>query len=113
VVVSRFVRYLEEFVAPAIRADAGFAGVGVVRFTGDTSEARRAQVLHDFASDPTQRVLLLGLQAGGVGLNLVSASLIILCDQATYHIPPHPFPPSLCGLMLDVCMLCMMSVCCV
>jgi hypothetical protein len=76
----------------------------IARFDGSLSQNQRATVLHDFNQDPNTRVLLITLKyisllfmfsissiiqsyvlyyydrAGGVGLNLTAASVVILID---------------------------------
>lgn len=55
-------------------------GVKFLRLDGSLSQQARSKVLSAFASDPSVRVLLLSLKAGGVGLNLTMASTVFLCD---------------------------------
>lgn len=50
------------------------------RLDGSMSQEKRSRTLDAFSSDPSVRVLLLSLRAGGVGLNLVSAQTIYLLD---------------------------------
>ncbi|TMW67746.1 hypothetical protein Poli38472_007418 [Pythium oligandrum] len=49
-------------------------------FHGGMTQETRERVLHKFASDPETDVLVISLKAGGVGLNLTSASVVILLD---------------------------------
>jgi SNF2 family DNA or RNA helicase len=44
------------------------------------SQSQRAKSVGTFNSDPKVRILLASLKAGGVGLNLVAASNVILVD---------------------------------
>jgi SNF2 family DNA or RNA helicase len=55
-------------------------GWGYVRLDGGTSHAQRREVLQEFASNPRVRVMVLSLRAGGVGLNLTAANMVILLD---------------------------------
>lgn len=59
--------------------------IKTLRIDGSVSQAKRASILQSFANDEellpgTANVLLVSLKAGGVGLNLVSASLAVLLD---------------------------------
>ena len=49
--------------------------------TGGQDAQTRAHVLQAFADDPERRVLVLSLKAGGVGLNLTSASVVFHFDR--------------------------------
>ena len=48
--------------------------------SGDVPPARRQEVVDDFTAAPGHAVLLAQIQAGGVGLNLQAASVVILCE---------------------------------
>ena len=48
--------------------------------TGDLAPARRQQVVDDFTAHPGPAVLVSQIQAGGVGLNIQAASVVILCE---------------------------------
>jgi SNF2 family DNA or RNA helicase len=50
------------------------------RLDGSMAQPARAKALERFASEPSVRVLLLSLRAGGVGLNLVAAQTVYLLD---------------------------------
>ena len=50
-------------------------------FTGDTSLARRSDIVHRFREDEQNKVLVLSLKAGGQGLNLQSASYVFHFDR--------------------------------
>lgn len=52
-----------------------------LEFTGSLSPARRAQVVQQFMSDASYKILLLSLRAGGVGLNLQAASYVFHLDR--------------------------------
>jgi SNF2 family DNA or RNA helicase len=47
---------------------------------GGTPAARRQEIVDAFTADPGHAVLLAQIQAGGVGLNLQAASVVILCE---------------------------------
>ena len=44
------------------------------------SQKAREAVLHQFKTDPSMTLLLISLKAGGVGLNLTSASCVFFLD---------------------------------
>lgn len=50
-------------------------------FHGGLSEAQRDSALREFESEAGPRALLISLKAGGVGLNLNSASLVVMFDR--------------------------------
>ncbi|RPA95244.1 hypothetical protein L873DRAFT_1837266 [Choiromyces venosus 120613-1] len=50
------------------------------RFDGSMSQAKRAEVVQAFKADKSIHVFLLSLRAGGVGLNLTSASQVFMMD---------------------------------
>jgi SNF2 family DNA or RNA helicase len=49
-------------------------------YHGGLTTAERTEVINSFKSDPTARVLLINLRAGGTGLNLVEANHVILME---------------------------------
>ena len=55
-------------------------GIAYERFDGSLSQPQREKVLSRFKDDPSVRVLLVSLRAGGVGLNLVAAQSVYLMD---------------------------------
>jgi superfamily II DNA or RNA helicase len=55
------------------------AGLGYVKLTGDVPSARRGDLIQRFFDDPACRVFL-STDAGGVGLNLQAANLVINLD---------------------------------
>ena len=70
--------------AEAIKLAAGRlreAGVGHAVFIGDTPEAERSEVIHRFQADPDVRIFLATMQAGGSGLTLTAASLVVFLDK--------------------------------
>ncbi|MQY02545.1 DEAD/DEAH box helicase [Actinomadura macrotermitis] len=48
--------------------------------SGDVPAEKRQRTVDDFAAEPGHAVLLGQIQAGGVGLNLQAASVVILCE---------------------------------
>ena len=53
---------------------------GAPRITGDTSGAQRQQIIDEFSSSPTARVLVSQIEAGGLGINLQAAQVVILME---------------------------------
>ena len=43
-------------------------------------QPRRDDAIHRFRTDPEVQVFLMSLKAGGIGLNLTEASLVVLLD---------------------------------
>ena len=70
---SQFVRCLR-----LLRADLERRGVPCHVLTGQT--VKRAEVVDAFGADPRACVFLVSLRAGGTGLNLTSASYVVLFD---------------------------------
>lgn len=56
-------------------------GFTFLRLDGSLTQRDREQVLRRFANDASARIMLISLKAGGVGLNLVSASVVFLVDS--------------------------------
>lgn len=56
----------------------GFAAFGPL--TGATPPADRQRLVDDFSAAPDHAVLVSQIQAGGVGLNMQAASVVILCE---------------------------------
>lgn len=54
--------------------------VKAVKLCGSLSLSQRQSVLYAFQSDPTVKVILISLKAGGEGLNLQNANHVILID---------------------------------
>ncbi|KAF0687975.1 Aste57867_20356 [Aphanomyces stellatus] len=55
-------------------------GYSHARFDGSLKQEDRERVLNRFNADPAVRVLVISLKAGGVGLNLTAASVVIMMD---------------------------------
>lgn len=54
--------------------------VAPVMISGSISPAQRQDIIDDFSKDPNQTVLLSQIDAGGVGLNIQAANIVILCE---------------------------------
>ncbi len=48
--------------------------------TGDTSGAQRQQIIDEFSTNPNARVLVSQIEAGGLGINLQSAQVVVLME---------------------------------
>jgi SNF2 family DNA or RNA helicase len=73
-----------QFVAAPFGAEAiarAIKPLGPLLLTGRMSTAARDDAIALFASDPGQRVLVASLRAGGVGLNLTTASVVFHFDR--------------------------------
>jgi hypothetical protein len=55
-------------------------GVEVMKFTGGMSSEERNDVVEEFTTSTTPRVLLVSLMAGGVGLNLMPCATVFLSE---------------------------------
>ena len=55
-------------------------GVSFVRLDGSMSQGHRENAVQSFNNDPKVKVFLISMKAGGLGLNLVSASTVFLLD---------------------------------
>ena len=53
---------------------------GAPRITGDTSGAQRQQIIDEFSTNPTSRVLVSQIEAGGLGINLQAAQVVVLME---------------------------------
>lgn len=74
VVFSQWAKMLA-FTEPVLKR----VGLGYVKLTGDVPSAKRGDLIKKFFDDPDCRVFL-STDAGGVGLNLQAASLVINLD---------------------------------
>ena len=74
VVVFSYFRDVLDAVAAALGADAR----GPI--TGSTSTAERQRIVDEFTGSPKPAVLVCQIEAGGVGLNIQAASVVILCE---------------------------------
>lgn len=82
VIMSQFTSFLD-LVEIALERE----NLKYLRLDGSMVQRKRAQVLDSFSADDemkqsTANILLLSLKAGGVGLNLVSASLLCMADPS-------------------------------
>jgi superfamily II DNA or RNA helicase len=71
---TRMLDIIEEFVM--------IKGWRYVRLDGDTPQDRRQPLIDDFNSDPSITLFLLSSRAGGLGINLTSASNVVIFDMA-------------------------------
>lgn len=55
-------------------------GIGYTRIDGSVSAQDRQVAVHNFQTEPTIRVILVSLMAGGEGLNLTRASHVVMLD---------------------------------
>ncbi|MCM2429337.1 DEAD/DEAH box helicase [Streptomyces sp. RKAG337] len=62
----------------AVREALGDTALGPI--TGSVAVTARQQLVDDFTATPGHAVLLSQIQAGGVGLNMQAASVVILCE---------------------------------
>ena len=53
---------------------------GAQQITGSTSAGRRQEILDDFTQNPEQNILVMQVDAGGIGINLQSAQVVILME---------------------------------
>lgn len=53
---------------------------GAPQITGATSSGERQRIIDDFANNPHQQVLVLQVDAGGVGINLQCAQVVVLME---------------------------------
>jgi SNF2 family DNA or RNA helicase len=50
------------------------------RITGDTSGTQRQRIIDEFSTNPTTRVLVSQIEAGGLGINLQAAQVVVLME---------------------------------
>lgn len=55
-------------------------GWGYLNYAGNMSQCAREKALKEFAEKTDKRVMLMSLKCGGLGLNIVAASRVILMD---------------------------------
>jgi SNF2 family DNA or RNA helicase len=53
---------------------------GTQDITGSTSSTRRQEILDSFTQDPEQVILVMQVDAGGIGINLQSAQVVVLME---------------------------------
>jgi SNF2 family DNA or RNA helicase len=71
---------LMDFVEVALELDPELKEVGAVRFDGEMSMPERDRAVARFRDDDRTKIMLVSLRAGNAGLNLVSASRVIILD---------------------------------
>lgn len=70
-----------QFVDTIRKLEAHLTGLPVAVFHGEMTPEARAQALAEFQARSGPAVLLVSLRAGGVGLNINSASMVVLFDR--------------------------------
>jgi SNF2 family DNA or RNA helicase len=53
---------------------------GTQQITGATSASRRQEILDVFTQDPEEKIVVMQIDAGGIGINLQSAQVVILME---------------------------------
>jgi len=56
-------------------------GIGVTALTGDCDMAYRQASVDSFQNDPRVKVFVANIKAGGVGINLTKASIVMFADM--------------------------------
>lgn len=56
------------------------SNVSPVMISGSISASQRQEAIDNFSNDPKQTVLLCQIEAGGVGLNIQSANIVVICE---------------------------------
>lgn len=79
VIFSQFVQMLNMVVVGVSQHTPQYAN-SIVRIDGSTSHQQRIQNLDDFNNNPSCRIMVISLGAGGVGLNLQIANYVLLLD---------------------------------
>lgn len=76
VVFSQYLRYLD-------LVDIGLRDRGIVafRYDGTVSTSHRVKIQDTFQSPNNSRPILMTVGAGGIGLNLTAAKILILCEE--------------------------------
>ncbi|MCD5003671.1 DEAD/DEAH box helicase [Enterococcus saccharolyticus] len=74
VIVFSFFKSVIEIVANTLGENA------LEPITGNVTTKRRQEILDEFKNNPDKNVLIAQVQAGGVGLNIQIASIIIFCE---------------------------------
>lgn len=74
VIVFSFFKSVIEIVAEALGESA------VEAITGSVNSQRRQEILDEFKQNPAKNVLIAQVQAGGVGLNIQVASIVVFCE---------------------------------
>ena len=80
VLVFSYFRTVLDVVHGCLSVDPAAAPTVFGPLTGDTVPADRQQLVDDFSAVEGHAVLVSQIQAGGVGLNLQAASVVVLCE---------------------------------
>ena len=72
--------YFHDVLTATQQAIAAAVPVLLGPLSGGTDPDRRQQIVDDFTATPGPAVLLAQIQAGGIGLNLQAASVVVLCE---------------------------------
>ncbi|KAA8910697.1 P-loop containing nucleoside triphosphate hydrolase protein [Sphaerosporella brunnea] len=78
VLFSQFTKMLD-IIEKVLDDDTGLEW-GYTRYQGGMSMSQRQDSLNEFRNDPHCHIMLMSIRAGGVGLNLVEANLIVCVD---------------------------------
>jgi len=62
------------------RLETGLMQHGPLTITGSTPTDRRYQIVKEFTKNPKRRILILNIQAGGVGFDLIKANRVIFLE---------------------------------
>lgn len=92
VIFSQFVQFLH-LLNTALR-HALPSDVTIVQLDGSVAQKHRPTMIHQFQTDPSTRIFLGSLKAGGEGLNLTAANWIYIADPVRSYISytaAHPF----------------------
>jgi SNF2 family DNA or RNA helicase len=76
VVFSQYLRYLD-LVDLALRQ----RQIGAFRYDGTVPSSQRSKIQEQFSSSQNTRPILMTVGAGGIGLNLTAANVMILCEE--------------------------------
>ena len=63
-----------------VKAEIEKMGIKYFMITGDTSAKERLRICNDFNQDEDYKIVLISLKAGGTGLNLVGADVVVHLD---------------------------------
>lgn len=76
IIFSQFKDTVEE-----IRRGLSLKGIKSVRLTGEDNMEARQRAVDDFQHDPEVKAFVANIKAGGVGLNLTAASIVMFADM--------------------------------
>jgi hypothetical protein len=63
--------------------------IGFLVLTGATAVDARQSLVDEFSDDETKEVFLLSTKAGGMGINLTAASVVIMCVFPSNLVASH------------------------